>query len=179
MCSSDLRAVEQAIGGSVPLYSPERWVPGGSYSHLDEDSFPAGTPDGLMTPFIARGETVAAPGTTVCAQLADVGWALAGDCAVRVGVLAEPDRRVVAERRGPNPFAARTRVRLSSADAVAVYGRLVDVLGRRVADVGAFAIPAGGSAEVVVEAGGLAAGVYLLVVSGGPDVVVLPLTVLR
>ena len=175
----DGRAVGQAVGRSVPLYTPPRWVQGGSYSHLDEEVFGAGTPDGLMTPFIARGETVAEPGPVVCAMLADVGWALAGPCADAVGALPPVSPEVVVERRGPNPTASRTAFRVTSAEPVSVRPVLYDALGRRVRAYPSSVVAGGGALEVVVEAAGLAAGVYVLSVEGGPEPVRVALTVVR
>ena len=35
-----------ANGGIAPrLYAPNPWEPGSSYSHLDDDTFPAGNPN--------------------------------------------------------------------------------------------------------------------------------------
>lgn len=173
------RAVEQVNGRSVPLYSPPRWVQGGSYSHLDEDTYPAGQPDGLMTPFVARGETIPEPGPVVCAMLSDVGWPLAGACAARVGPVPAPDPRVVVERRGRNPFSSRTSVRITSEQAVSIRTALVDGLGRLVVDYGTSILIGGRSVDVGIEAGGLAAGVYFLSVRGGPAPVTVPLVVVR
>ncbi|WP_420457496.1 hypothetical protein [Rubrivirga sp.] len=173
------RAVEQVAGRSVALYAPPRWVQGGSYSHLDEETFAAGTPDGLMTPFIARGETVAEPGKVVCAMIADVGWTLAGRCAEQVGELPAVEPRVVATRRGPNPTTGRTTVTLTSQEPVSVRVALVDVLGRRVADFGRIVLVSGRTEDVVIDGGALASGVYVLTVLGGPEPVTLPLAVVR
>ncbi len=173
------RAVEQVTGDTVPLYSPPRWVQGGSYSHLAEEVYRVSTPDGLMTPFIARGETVAAPGEVVCAVVADIGWPLAGDCATLVGPLPGFDPTITLDRIGPNPTATRTAIRLSSEEAVSVRVTLTDALGRRVADYGTFVLVGGTARSVTVDATALGAGTYFLAVRGGPEPVVLPLTVVR
>ena len=173
------RAVRASGSGPVPLYSPSRWVAGGSYSHLDEDAFAPGTPDGLMTPFIAREETVAAPGTAVCAVLADVGWTLAGDCAARVGPLPPIAGGVRVERRGPNPFSTTTRVSLESDATLSVGAVLVDVLGRRVADYGRRVLVADRPLDLTLDGSRLASGVYTLVVVGAEEAVRVPFTVVR
>ena len=173
------RAVDRVNGRSVPLYAPPRWVQGGSYSHLDEEAYPASTPDGLMTPFIARGEFVEAPGKVVCAMTADVGWPLAGACAEAVGVLPPANPVVTVERRGPNPFASRTVVRISGEEPVSVRVALLDVLGRRVVDYGTSILVAGQTRDLAVEGARLASGVYFLSIRGGPEPVVVPLTVAR
>ncbi len=173
------RAVQQVAGRSVPIFSPARWVQSGSYSHLDEETFEAGTPDGLMTPFIARGETVSEPGKVVCAMVADVGWTLAGRCAEQVGVLPLVTARVGVERRGPNPFRSQTRVRVTSEEPVSIRVSLVDVLGRSVLDFGRTVLVSGRTLDLTIDGSTLASGVYFLTVRGGPEPVLLPLAVVR
>lgn len=58
------------------LFAPTRlgFENGSSFSHLDEQTYPAGDPNALMTPFIASGERVTSPGTIVVGILADLGW---------------------------------------------------------------------------------------------------------
>ncbi|PAP77197.1 hypothetical protein [Rubrivirga marina] len=173
------RATDQVAGTSVPLYSPPQWVQGGSYSHLSEDVYRVNTADGLMTPFIARGETIAEPGDVVCAVIADVGWSLAGDCAARVGSLPAFDPTLTLERLGPNPTPGRTTIRISSEEAVSIEVRLLDVLGRRVAEYGTFVLVGGTARDVVVDGARMGGGVYFLSVRGGPEPALLPLTVVR
>ena len=173
------RAVTQVGSPRVPLYAPPQFIRGGSYSHLDEDAYAEATPDGLMTPFIARGEVVEQPGTTVCAMLADVGWTLAGDCADRVGALPPVVAGVAIEQAGLNPFTGRTAVRLSTSTIANVRVGLVDALGRRVADYGTAVVVGGAPTRVEVDGLGLAAGVYFLTVEGGGVREVLPLTIVR
>lgn len=173
------RGVEQAVGGSVPLYMPRPWVQGGSYSHLDEDAFAAGTRDGLMTPFIARSETIAEPGPVVCGMIADVGWTLAGRCAELVGALPQTVSRVTATRRGPNPFTGTTTIELESLEPVSVRVTLIDMLGRRVRDYGTMVLVGGTARDIQIGASGLASGVYVLSVRGGPEALAVPVTVVR
>lgn len=165
-------------GGPVPLYAPDRWVQGGSYSHLDEEAFPTGTPDGLMTPFIGRSETVDEPGPVTCAALADLGWTLVGAC-VRLAGPPTPDGGVVAERRGPNPFTSRTVIRLQSDAPRLVRVAVYDALGRRVRDLGTTALVARRPTDVVVEARDLAGGVYVVRVVGEGTPLAVPITVVR
>ena len=172
-------AVEQAVGTSVPLYAPARWVPGASLSHLAEDVFAPGTPDGLMTPFIARQETVGAPGPAVCGMLADLGWRLAGECASLVGPLG--DRRAVLSvvATGPNPFRSRTGLRVSSSAPITIRAALVDVRGRVLEDYGTTVLGVGRALDLEVAAGGLASGVYFVRLRGASEPVTVPLTVVR
>ncbi len=64
-----------AAGGTRPeLYTPARWEEGSSYSHLDEQAYPTGDPDSLMTPTIDLGEVVRDPGAIALGMLTDIGW---------------------------------------------------------------------------------------------------------
>ena len=155
-------ATRRAFGGAAPLSSPDVWTTGGSYSHLDEDRFPRGTPDGLMTPFLSSSETVAEPGDVTCALLADLGWLLAGDCAARVGPLPGVPGRLLVFRAGPNPFARSTRFRVVGPPDAPLQADLFDALGRRVR---ALAVSPDG--DLVVEGDGLATGVYVVRVRAG------------
>ena len=60
-------------GERAILYTPATWRPGSSYSHLDESIY-TGTVDGLMTPFLAPGESFQSPGPIVYAMFDDMGW---------------------------------------------------------------------------------------------------------
>lgn len=173
------RATDQAVGSPLALFSPSPFVLGGSYSHLDEQTFPANTPDGLMTPFIARNEQVLEPGTAVCAVLADVGWTLAGDCARRVGTLAPLSGEVQIVRRGSNPFSGLSSVEIQSESPVSLTATLVDVLGRKVQNAGRRIVSANQPWTLTLDGRGLASGVYVLVVRGGTEVERAAFTVAR
>lgn len=173
------RAARATYGAPVPLHSPRPWVPGGSFSHLNEQTFGAGTPDGLMTPFIASGERIAAPGPATCAILADLGWTLAGPCLVASSVEAPPAGWTLA-RRGPNPFRDRTQFDLLFALPQRFRATLYDARGRLVAEVAPEqAVAAGAVRRVQIQADGLAAGVYFLRLDAESRSVTLPLTVVR
>lgn len=155
--------------GAVMLYAPSRWEPGGSYSHVDEDEYARDTGDGLMTPFIARGEGIDAPGPVPCAMLADLGWPLGPGCARWVPVVPPADAGIRIEWTGENPVRERIRLRVTSDTPRYVALDVVDVLGRRVLDRGAASLVSGRPLDVSLDASGLAAGVYALRIRGGPD----------
>ena len=164
----DGRAVQQATGAPVPLYAPEAWSEGGSYDHVDEETYPAGTPDGLMTPFLERGERIAAPGAATCAVLGDLGWPLAGECAALVGSLPPLAPGVTVRRAAPNPFRSSTRVEVVVGTPLQVRAWLVDVLGRRVRTLADRSVVPGEVLAVDVPGEDLASGVYVIqVVAGG------------
>jgi len=58
-------------GERIRLYAPPTYNPGSSISHLDEET---PDPDGLMTPFIDKGEAIHDPGKVTTALLGDLGW---------------------------------------------------------------------------------------------------------
>ena len=65
----------EANGGILPhLYAPSSWEEGSSYTHLDEITFPAGTPNSLMTPYYDNQEAVHDPGPIALGMLEDMGW---------------------------------------------------------------------------------------------------------
>jgi hypothetical protein len=56
------------------LYAPNEWKPGSSISHLDENVFPAGTRNSLMTPVQDSAEANHTPGEVGISMLEDLGW---------------------------------------------------------------------------------------------------------
>lgn len=67
---------QSVYGGQSPkLYAPgPDFDHGSSISHLNEYTFPSGTQNALMTPFIGKGEAVHDPGPIMMAILAEIGW---------------------------------------------------------------------------------------------------------
>ncbi|MYB01006.1 hypothetical protein F4X90_15230, partial [Candidatus Poribacteria bacterium] len=65
----------EANGGILPhLYAPSSWEQGSSYTHLDEITFPAGSPNSLMTPYYDNQEAIHDPGPIALGMLEDMGW---------------------------------------------------------------------------------------------------------
>lgn len=62
--------------GRPRLFAPPVWAPGASYSHLREVSYPAGSVNSLMTPFVGTAESIHQPGPVALAMLRDIGWEL-------------------------------------------------------------------------------------------------------
>lgn len=58
----------------VPLYAPGIFDQGSSYSHLDEATYPAGTPHSLMTPQLGFAEAIHDPGIVSLCLFEDIGW---------------------------------------------------------------------------------------------------------
>lgn len=144
-----------------PVFGPNPFQGGSSYSHWDEAAFPRGTSEALMTPFIARNEAHADPGLNTCALFADLGWPLGPGCLFLVDdeaapALASGGLRVVSQ----NPGRGAARLTVSLAGAVSVRAELTDILGRTLAVLHDGAAPAG---ELVLRTpDGLAPGAYLV-----------------
>ncbi|HVZ19686.1 MAG TPA: FG-GAP-like repeat-containing protein, partial [Vicinamibacterales bacterium] len=61
-------------GVTARLYTPSTWTPGSSYSHFDENAFPAGNPNSLMTPALSGAEAIHNPGPIMLGMFTDMGW---------------------------------------------------------------------------------------------------------
>ncbi|MDD2306475.1 MAG: T9SS type A sorting domain-containing protein [Prolixibacteraceae bacterium] len=60
---------------SLPrLYSPTTWDSGSSIYHLNDDTYPAGDPNSLMTHAMGKGEANHNPGPNTLAIMYDMGW---------------------------------------------------------------------------------------------------------
>lgn len=160
--------VEATHGASVLLYSPSEWNEGSSYSHLDEEAFPQGDEDGLMTPFLLRAEVVRSPGPVACAIMQDIGWTLAPSCAALVeepGPTPDLPNGFALSIAGANPFVSETELRISVEQPQAIQLRLVDRVGRIVMRQDRF-VQGGSTVSVRIDGGDLPAGVYFAHVVG-------------
>lgn len=63
----------------VPLYSPEPFAQGQSYSHFDQEVF-SESENALMRPFLDQALAVHSPGPVFCGLLEDMGWPLGQAC---------------------------------------------------------------------------------------------------
>ncbi|WP_420602051.1 T9SS type A sorting domain-containing protein [Flagellimonas sp.] len=64
--------LDSAIFGDIPGLT-DVWLPGSSYSHLDFVTY-AGSPNGLMVPFLSRGLSFSSPDNIVLSIFDDMGW---------------------------------------------------------------------------------------------------------
>lgn len=69
-------AVGENGGNNVRLFAPNPFQQGSSISHFDENTFPPGNANSLMTPFLARGEAIHQIGAIAHALMEDVCWTL-------------------------------------------------------------------------------------------------------
>jgi hypothetical protein len=131
------------------IYAPNPWRQGSSLSHLDETSYPAGTVNSLMTPFLANGEAIHDPGSLTLAIMRDIGWVTNPDA---------PDIRIVNASRPEgdrDTTVIRLRVRLSApaGHPVTVQYRTLNGTAKAprdyVARSGVLIIPAGVSSRVI------------------------------
>ena len=68
------------LGGNLPeLYAPPIYRPGSSTAHWDEDAYPPGDPNSLMTPFGGRAESNFNIGDITRGHFKDMGWVLNND----------------------------------------------------------------------------------------------------
>jgi hypothetical protein len=67
-----------ANGGTPPrLFAPNPFIRGSSIAHFDEQTYPAGNPNSLMTPGLRPGESIYDPGALALGVFADIGWSIA------------------------------------------------------------------------------------------------------
>jgi hypothetical protein len=154
------------IGDRGRLYAPNTFAYGSSFSHFGEGAYPAGSPNALMTPQIAPGESFDGPGPGVCGLFNDMGWPLGPDCLGQITLPANQpgagDAQASLDVTGPNPFASGTTVTLSVRESGDVRAELVDVTGRVVAVLHDGAVAVGIPVELDVQAGSLPSGVYVV-----------------
>lgn len=72
-------AVANNGGNNPEMYAPGSWEPGSSYSHVDENTYPAGSGNSLMTPFVGQAESNHDPGGIIIGLMGDIGWELTTD----------------------------------------------------------------------------------------------------
>lgn len=69
----------EGVGGNRPrLYAPANFQAGASYSHLNESTYSAGSPNSLMTPFLNTAESNHNPGPAMLGMFEDMGWIIGG-----------------------------------------------------------------------------------------------------
>ena len=71
---------DSVLGMRPELYAPSTFLGGSSYSHFDENLFPFGTENGLMTPFLAMDEVIHDPGDQLLCLFEDLGWETTATC---------------------------------------------------------------------------------------------------
>jgi hypothetical protein len=63
------------VSDSLPrLYAPVTWDSGSSVYHLNDNTYPDGDPNSLMTHAMGKGEAIHSPGPNTLAIMYDIGW---------------------------------------------------------------------------------------------------------
>ncbi len=160
--------VTAILGGRGPLYAPGTWVAGSSFSHWNESSFPANSPNSLMTPMFATGESVHSPGPATCAHFDDVGWTLGIACTILV---ANEPQATIAEgvtlgSAYPNPFTNDATLTLRVDRPQHIYAAVYDLLGRRVTVLHDATVGAGVPVNLSVQGASLPPSVYFVRIEG-------------
>jgi len=70
----------QGSADRVRLFAPSSWLGGSSFAHLDENTYPAGDPDSLVTPYLNRAEVIHSPGPKTLCVLEALGWRTPQSC---------------------------------------------------------------------------------------------------
>ena len=69
----------EGVGGGRPrIHAPVNYQSGSSYSHLNESTYAAGSPNALMTPALNASESNHNPGPAVLGIFEDIGWVISG-----------------------------------------------------------------------------------------------------
>jgi len=72
----------EGVGGGRPrIYAPANYGVGSSYSHLNESTYSAGSPNSLMTPGLNTAESNHDPGPALLGMFQDMGWSI-GTCQI-------------------------------------------------------------------------------------------------
>jgi len=61
-------------GERISLYAPSQFNDGSTVTHFDEDKYPKGTINSLMTPMFTKGEEIREAGPAALSVIADLGW---------------------------------------------------------------------------------------------------------
>ena len=75
LTSNWLKFYTSLTGSTLPrLYAPATWNEGSSIYHLDDNTYPRGNVNSLMTPFTGKGEAIHNPGPEALAIMYEMGW---------------------------------------------------------------------------------------------------------
>jgi len=80
------QGVLENAGNRPRLYAPGAWNGGSSYSHLNENTYPSGNVNSLMTPFLGSAEAIHDPGPIVEGMFVDMGWSFNSCSISNVGI---------------------------------------------------------------------------------------------
>lgn len=122
-----LNAVNANNQSRPRLFAPSNFAFGSSILHLNESSFSASSPDGLMTPYSSTGETNLTPGPITLGILQDLGWSLQP-----LSVSSPPLNHNTLYQNHPNPFADITTISFHLKATSKVSINIYDIVGKKV-----------------------------------------------
>jgi hypothetical protein len=159
-----LNAIFKNNGLKPKLYAPMKWVDGTSISHLDENTYPAGNQNSLMTPLLAGAESIHSPGPLILGILKDLGWKIDEPTN---DVSEDGDREIQQSynlfQNFPNPFNFSTVIRFELPKPGYVSLKVLSTAGKEVAPLISQTLAAGKYAinwNVNSNSGRFASGVY-------------------
>lgn len=97
----------------VKLYAPGTFYFASSILHLDEDTFPVGNINTLMTPYVDHGEANHNPGPVTFGLLKDLGWTLNDSITVDVSEDNILSNNFTLSQNYPNPFNPSTTIKFT------------------------------------------------------------------
>lgn len=101
---------KEGLDGDRPrIYAPITFSGGSTYSHLDEVTYPRGTPHALMTPFNGSAEVAHDIGSVTRGMFKDMGWILFQDVAFNVRPIALSLSVTECELSTETPFSVTIR----------------------------------------------------------------------
>ena len=123
--------IAMAQNGNVKpsTYAPFSFSTGSSYSHWDENTYPPGDLNSLMTPFISPGEAIHSPGLVTLGFMEDMGWSICG------GTLKVNDFNVNSLKISPNPFTSSVSISLPEGMGENFQIEIIDMNGRTIKSV--------------------------------------------
>ncbi len=79
-------AEQMEPNGYPKIFAPFSWMEGSSISHWDENTYPPGNSNSLMTPYTDKAEAIHSPGEITFGLLKDIGWSVS-----RIVTVTEPN----------------------------------------------------------------------------------------
>jgi hypothetical protein len=83
-------AARDSHGRAPIMYAPAQFEPGSSLCHFDDNAYPQGDPDALMTSLVRRGEVIHRIGPAALGVLHDLGWTVRAEPAPAPTVAPSP-----------------------------------------------------------------------------------------
>lgn len=120
------------------IYAPSTFTKGGSISHLNENSYAAGTANALMSPNIRSAEVIQKPGDVILSILSHLGWLINGFNGVIVTGTENIPESIAAVSVYPNPveetlqilFASQTTPRDIAINLLDFNGKIIQTINK-------------------------------------------------